>query len=1008
MKPFIQDTERVLNSTNDLLKTGVYAENLVKVIENTPKDKAFTIGVFGGWGTGKSSIIKTAQESIENKHKDIKFITYDAWKYANDSFRRMFLLKVQQELNMQPTPEMDRFYQSEIAEAEPKTKLSAKGLVIMVGVIIIISIILFLIPKVGFEWKVAVPTIGTLGSFLIALLNGCFYELKLSYSKPALFAPEQFEACFKEMMHKSLKRRHWFQNVACTIGDYVKVGEKSVVGLEKLIIVIDNIDRCSSEMAYQLLADIKTFLSNEEYNLVFIVPIDDEALKKHLFRRLNMEDVDKDKEEFLRKVFNVTLRIKLHQEIELQHFAQEINKENKLGYSSDTLAIVAKEFADNPRRIIQLLNNLSSSLALYEDKFAKDYETAICAALILQEEYPKYYSRATKDLSVISNYNPDSEEDLRLKSFMRIAGIVFKRTPIDVLQSILTNTASIFSDLSIDVQAAVRTFDTNGIIEYVRSYPDRESTLVDFVFNSIRMDVQSEAKSQITQWIDLLGVLYDAGIVKESTFSTIDDLFEQYYKDALLVTGEPNAICYLGSQMSSAGFSSLRSAIVSYLNSEKTKKDTHYNNVLRAYYKFFLSEKDCKDIATSLESYYNERDIDKDVQYTSTQKELLFGDSFVRKQIESLSSIDSEIKIANIAWCINDNKAVKVATLSSLFDRFIHLFGSTRGKSKDDYLQLVDSVNRVLASVQINTLKKEPSLLYELVFNERGIPSPVYPGYSQYDKKISILSEVEEGETTPFIDFCFNILRVSGGSVNVNPAISELLIKNRRIVFEKAILAHKSGVSIASLANVLIGAADYETEGDLAILELVLSSRNDARSKLNDDAIKNSIHSLVDRSMDKRIEVLITRLMKSDAYISECVSEYVASLDSKSINQLPSALSRFAITSFNKESADSYKDNADFLILVLKQGTSTQKKEVVRLMKAKINNEEDLDNVLSVLDYLETEDQKILKPLISELEGLKESENVGEEIKVRITELVTRLSKSIKKQSAVSKVLGKS
>lgn len=78
MKPFIQDTERVLNSTNDLLKTGVYAENLVKVIENTPKDKAFTIGVFGGWGTGKSSIIKTAQESIENKHKDIKFITYDA------------------------------------------------------------------------------------------------------------------------------------------------------------------------------------------------------------------------------------------------------------------------------------------------------------------------------------------------------------------------------------------------------------------------------------------------------------------------------------------------------------------------------------------------------------------------------------------------------------------------------------------------------------------------------------------------------------------------------------------------------------------------------------------------------------------------------------------------------------------------------------------------------------------------------------------------------------------
>ena len=68
MKPFIQDDERVLSSTTDLLKTSVYAENLVKVIENAPKDKVFTIGVFGGWGTGKSSIIRTAQNEIEKSN----------------------------------------------------------------------------------------------------------------------------------------------------------------------------------------------------------------------------------------------------------------------------------------------------------------------------------------------------------------------------------------------------------------------------------------------------------------------------------------------------------------------------------------------------------------------------------------------------------------------------------------------------------------------------------------------------------------------------------------------------------------------------------------------------------------------------------------------------------------------------------------------------------------------------------------------------------------------------
>ena len=224
MKAFIHDRERVLDSTNDLLKTSVYSENLVRVIENTPKNKVFTIGVFGGWGTGKSSVIRTAQDTIEKAYSDVKFITYDAWKYANDSFRRMFLLKIQQELKMQQTEEMQRFYQSEIAEAEPKTKLNAKGLAIAVGVLIVISAVLFLIPSVTMEWKVAVPTIGTLGTFLLALLNGCFYDLKLSYSKPALFAPEQFEDCFKEMMSKCLKHKNWFQKkwaVTCATTPFV-------------------------------------------------------------------------------------------------------------------------------------------------------------------------------------------------------------------------------------------------------------------------------------------------------------------------------------------------------------------------------------------------------------------------------------------------------------------------------------------------------------------------------------------------------------------------------------------------------------------------------------------------------------------------------------------------------------------------------------------------------------------------------------------------------------------
>ena len=49
---FIEDKEIDLNN-NDILKTKVYADNLVKVINNSPNNKVFTIGLFGGWGVGK-------------------------------------------------------------------------------------------------------------------------------------------------------------------------------------------------------------------------------------------------------------------------------------------------------------------------------------------------------------------------------------------------------------------------------------------------------------------------------------------------------------------------------------------------------------------------------------------------------------------------------------------------------------------------------------------------------------------------------------------------------------------------------------------------------------------------------------------------------------------------------------------------------------------------------------------------------------------------------------------
>ena len=1012
MKAFIQDKERILDSANDLLKTRVYAENLVKVIENTPRDKVFTIGVFGGWGTGKSSIIRTAQDTIENAHRDVKFITYDAWKYANDSFRRMFLLKVQQELKMRQTSEMDRFYKSEIADAEPKTTISVKGIALAVVVIGIISIILFLIPRISIEWKVAIPTIGTLGTFLLALLNGCFYDLKISFNKPALFAPEQFEACFKEMMSKCLKETGWLGKTWTAIKDYVEVGEVSIVGLDKLVIVIDNIDRCPSDMAYQLLTDIKTFLSNANYNLVFIIPVDDEALKKHLFRRWNKqtgEDINKEKEEFLRKFFNVTLRIKPHQEAELLHFAHEINKENKLGYYEDTLAIVAKEFADNPRRIIQLLNNLSSDLALYEMDFATKHETAICVALILHEEYPSFYKEVTKNLNLVIKFDEVYKEKYgdngSLLSFMRVADLSLRQTPFDALQRIFTNTSSIFSDLPTDIQKSVTTYDSDKVIKFADANEGLRTNLVDFIFEKMRLEVNYGARTQTTKWIDLLSSLYKVGVFDSSRFNAIDISLSRYFKSAIRSIKNQDALCYMGQHMASAGILSLRTAIIEYLTANKAEEDTNYKGILKAYLSNFTSEKDSKDIAALVESYYVDHIIDRNIDFTTTQKRVLFSDSFMIRQSESLPSIDDKTRIDDIIWCIKNNSELSGKAFNVLFSKLVELFGPTRGKSKESYIEFINSIQPILSSLENGSLSTELDVIFNVVVQSRGIPNPTYRNHPQYDTHISFLDEVDEKEAKVVTDFCYEVMRITNGSVDISTSIEKLYPKCKDAVVDGALKIHSLGISISQLASILINVDDYNSPNTLTLLEIIMTRNKDGLLKPDEDTYKNKIHSLVDNSNITGVENGWKKLVSDDEQVLGMETEYVASLDCDTINILPVSVSKLAVTTFKRENAESYRDNADFLILVLQKGNSSQKKEVVRLMKNKINNERDLRDVVKVLDNLITEDQQMLRTLVGELDAIKDSETVDEETKNQVAKLATKLSSKIKKASLLNKVL---
>jgi Cdc6-like AAA superfamily ATPase len=120
----------------DLLGSLVYVETIQKIIENC--ETPYTIGLFGSWGSGKSSIIKTIKENLNNdKSKKVKVFYYDAWKYSKDDFRRTFILELRKSFNLDTKEEEELFYKDKVEDVQFKPKFDKWSIIIFILVLII-------------------------------------------------------------------------------------------------------------------------------------------------------------------------------------------------------------------------------------------------------------------------------------------------------------------------------------------------------------------------------------------------------------------------------------------------------------------------------------------------------------------------------------------------------------------------------------------------------------------------------------------------------------------------------------------------------------------------------------------------------------------------------------------------------------------------------------------------------------------------------------------------------
>jgi len=427
--PFLTDEPDSLSA--DAFGHTDYAEALHSIV--TDVKPPLTVGLFGPWGVGKSSIIGALQKKLRGD-PDTAFVYFDAWRYEDDSLRRQFLLDVATDL--EDNDRLSKFaVKKELRDVEYETQeieeslgwhwpRIARLLILggIFGVIALIAALLGAFPALvagNFGRKVLFALATAVVAGLAGALSQAIAIDAVMLTRRRLEDPDRFAAKFADLL-KALKPK-------------------------RLVIAIDNLDRTSPAKAVEILATIKTYLEptvshealprssarpSADKRIVFVIAVDDEALRRHMIakeqeRRVGPEDgaAARYVEEYLAKFFGARLPIRQILDDDMRGYiagymtplaeARGIKEDP----TRDLITVVSAGLRGNPRGVKQFHNDLEVRLRLLEEREREreggrprispplSEEVAMVAKLaLIEREWPGAFARLQTDPQVFESW----------------------------------------------------------------------------------------------------------------------------------------------------------------------------------------------------------------------------------------------------------------------------------------------------------------------------------------------------------------------------------------------------------------------------------------------------------------------------------------------------------------------------------------------------------------------------------------------------------------------------
>ncbi|EON1806178.1 MULTISPECIES: Qat anti-phage system ATPase QatA [Enterobacterales] len=430
---FLNDQE----TATDLLYYEAIARTVVKLIDHTP-DAPITIGVHGDWGAGKSSVLKMLEASYEGKNKTL-CLWFNGWTFEGFEDAKTVIIETLVEELMQARPGCIK-----VAAAAKKVlrrvdwlKMARKA------------------GGLAFTAFTGIPTMDQLKSV---------YELA-----SGILSNPQDNISVDDI-----------KNFADRAGDFIKEADSdgetlpkhihafreefkdllNVAEVEKLVVIVDDLDRCLPKTAIETLEAIRLFLFVEK--TAFVIGADEAmieyAVREHFpdlpqstgpltyarnylekliqvpFRipalgsaetrvyttlllaenalgsknKHFMKLLGKAREEMKRPWISSGLDRKVVLEALGEHIPEEI--EQALKISAHVTPLLSKGTRGNPRQIKRFLNSMILRQSIAEERgFGEDIKRPVLAKIMLAERfYPAFYEQIVRQASSHKEGKPEA------------------------------------------------------------------------------------------------------------------------------------------------------------------------------------------------------------------------------------------------------------------------------------------------------------------------------------------------------------------------------------------------------------------------------------------------------------------------------------------------------------------------------------------------------------------------------------------------------------------------